>query len=109
MEIKTRAPKVGKEATVNYNVGKSLVENVDLFGEDKVNKIFTEQLVVKVQGGVRKCLENGQDPQAWADKFVPGEKAPSIAKDPKAAARAAISKMSEEERLTLIAEIQAEG
>ncbi len=104
--IVTKAPKVGKEESVNYNLGDTLAENVEIFGEDVVNKLFIGQTIIKVQAGVRKCLENGQDAQAWADNFVPGTRAPSIAADPKAAARAAISKMTPEERLELIAQLQ---
>ena len=107
MKISTKAPKVGKAADVEYPIGKNLAENVELFGEAIVNKVFEEQLRVKVQAGVRKCLEAGADPQAWADNYKPGDKSPAVPKDPKAAARAAISQMSEEERLELIASLQA--
>ena len=104
--ITAKAPKVSKEGSVSYKLGNTLAENIGIFGEAVVNKLFTEQTVVKVQGGVRKCLENGQDPQKWADAFIPGQRAPSIAADPKAAARIAVSKMSDKERLELIKELQ---
>ena len=106
IEIKTKAPKVGKEATVTYEHGATLAENVQLFGEGIVNDIFNQQLVVKIQAGVRQCLENAKDPQAWVNAYRPGVKAPSIAKDPKAAARLAISQMSEEEKMALRVEMR---
>jgi hypothetical protein len=106
MQIKAKAPKVSREGEVSYVIGETLAENVELFGEDLVNKIFIEQLIVKVQSGVRKCLETENDPQTWADGYKPGTKMPSAAKDPKTAARMAISKMSAEERMELIAQLQ---
>jgi len=105
--ISAKAPKVSKEGSVQYKLGVTLAENVEIFGEEVVNRLFTEQTVIKVQSGVRKCLENGQDAQKWANEFIPGTRTPAIARDPKAAARAAISKMTPEERLELIAQLQA--
>ena len=107
MKITAKAPKINKEATVEYTVGATLEENAELFGADKVNRLFTEQLVVKVQSGVRKCLEGGKDAQEWADKFVPGDRMPSVEKNPLAVASAAVSKMSDEERAELLAQLQA--
>ena len=108
MEIKTKAPKVGKEATVEFAFGTTLAENAEMFGEEIVNSIFVQKVVVNVQAGVRECLENGKDPFAWTAAYKPGVKAPSIAKDPKAAARLAISQMSDEEKMALIAELKGE-
>lgn len=108
LKITAKAPKVGEDAvcTVKFNSGESLKEAAKMFGEDVVLNIFEQQVIVKVQAGARKCLENGQDPQAWTDKYVPGVKAPSIAKDPVATARSAISQMSDEEKAALIADLQ---
>lgn len=106
-EIKVSAPKVSAEATIVYPIGETLEDNVEKFGEEVVNSIFIQQLVVKVQAGARTALENGKDAQLWANGYVPGQKAPSIAADPKAAARAALARMSEEERLQLIRDLQA--
>jgi len=103
MEIKTKAPKVGKEATVDYPIAATVEENITNFGANIVNDVFTDALVVKIQAGVRRCLEGDQDPIAWAAAYKPGTKAPSIAKDPKAAAMSAISRMSDEEKKELIA------
>lgn len=107
MKITAKAPKLNKEATVEYNIGTTLEENAELFGADKVNTLFCEQLVVKVQSGVRKCLEGDKDPQEWANTYVPGARMPSIEKSPLAAATAAVSKMSEEDRAALLAQLQA--
>lgn len=108
MEIKTKAPKVGKEATVEFAIGTTLAENAEMFGEEIVNSIFIQQVAVKVQAGVRQCLENAKDPQEWVASYKPGVKAPSIAKDPKTAARLAISQMSDEEKMALIEELRTE-
>jgi len=96
LQIETKAPKVGKEATVEYEVGASLAESAQIFGEQIVNDVFNQQLVVKIQAGVRTCLEQGKDPVAWAAVYKPGVRGPAIAKDPKLAARAAIGQMSVE-------------
>lgn len=107
LEIKTKAPKAGnKEAVVSFETGATLEESAELFGEATVLSMFERQLMVAIQAGVRKCLENGQDPQKWVNTFKPGVKAPSIAKDPVAAARSAISQMTEEEKAALIAQLQ---
>ena len=108
MEITAKAPKINKTATVNYNVGTNLDENIEIFGAERVNSLFVEQLTVKVQAGIRRCIEGDIDPQSWADGYKPGDRAPSIAKNPKAAARAAIGQMTEEEKLELIALLQSQ-
>lgn len=107
LKITAKAPKADNAiASVNFETGETVEESAEMFGADIVNDIFNQQVTVKVQAGVRKCLENGQDPQIWVDKYKPGEKAPSIAQNPVAAARSAISQMSEEEKAALIAQLQ---
>ena len=108
VKISVSAPKVNQSAEITYSIGETLSDNVDKFGEEVVNSIFTQQLIVKVQAGARTAMEGGKDPQLWASAYVPGQKAPSIVADPKSAARAALARMTPEERAALLRDLQGE-
>lgn len=107
-QISVTAPKVGKEAAVIYPLGDTLEEACELFGEDVVYNMYKGQATVRIQAGLRSCLEKGIDPVAWAASYKLGVKAPSIIADPKAAADAAISRMTDEERLALLEKMKAD-
>lgn len=95
-------PAQGKSASVIYKLGTSLTEACELFGEDVVYNLYIGQATVRIQAGIRACLEKGVDPVAWAAMYKLGTKAPSITADPQAAADAAISRMTDEQRLELL-------
>ena len=95
------------EATVQYDFGDNADEALELFGTDAVYSGFVANAKVTLQSGIRRCLENGRDPQAFADAWKPGVKTPSIAADPVAAAKAAFSKMSDEERMAFLEQLKS--
>ena len=107
MIVKAKAPKLGKETEVEYEFGKDLDESIDLFGATIVHSKFVSASTVDLQAALRRCLENGQDPVAYAEGWKPGMRAPSISKDPLAVATLAISQMSDEEKMKLIEQIKA--
>jgi hypothetical protein len=69
--------------------------------------LYHGQAKVRIQAGMRTCLEKGVDPAVWAASYKLGTKSPSIMGDPQAVAEAAISKMSAEERKALLERMMA--
>ena len=82
--------------TVEYEFGKDLAETTDFFTEGIVHSAAVAQFKVGLQSGLRSAMKRGIDPQAYADSWKPGVKAPSISADPMAAAKAAFSQMDDE-------------
>lgn len=107
-EISASAPKVGKKAAVDYPLGESLEEACELFGEDVVFGLYKGQATVRIQAGLRTCMEKGVDPVAWAANYKIGLKAPSIAADPNVAADIAISQMDEDAKRELLERMKAD-
>uniref|UniRef100_A0A6M3KZH9 Uncharacterized protein n=1 Tax=viral metagenome TaxID=1070528 RepID=A0A6M3KZH9_9ZZZZ len=106
MEVTAKLGKDGAKGTVEYEFGKDLDESADLFGPETVHSKFVAAAKVDLQAAIRRCLEGGTDPQAFADDWKPGMRAPSVAKDPMAMALAGISKMSDEQKAELIAKLR---
>ena len=98
LEVKASNPKTEQETVVVYDFGENLAEAEEMFGHDPVFQLYVAQGKVALQVGLRRCLEQGRDPQAFADSWKPGIKAPSISADPMAAARAAYARMTDEEK-----------
>lgn len=94
------------EGTVLYDFGDNIDEAIEKFGGDTVFSGFVANSKVTLQSGVRRCLENGRDPQAFADVWKPGVKAPSIAQDPMAAARSAFARMTDEEKAEFLQQLK---
>ena len=107
MQVTAKCPKNGKEATIEYNFGSNLTESIELFGETVVHSGFVADGKVTIQSAIRRYLEKGQDPNILTDTFKLGEKAPSVAADPKATALAAFAKMTAEDKQALIEQIRA--
>lgn len=106
--ISATAPKANDaEFEGEYDFGDDLSDAAEKYGEDVVFGLYKSQAVVRAQAGIRTCLEKGIDPAAWLAQWKPGSKAPSINADPKAAAFAAVSRMSDEEKAELLAKLQA--
>ena len=108
MEIKVTAPKVGDlEAVVNYDLGANLTEAVEKFTEEVVYNLYIGQAVVRIQQGLRNCLEKGIDPQKWISEYKLGSRGPSVSADPKASIMANFAKMSDEEKAEILAQLKA--
>lgn len=107
MNVTAKCPKINKEATIEYNFGENVQDAISMFGEEVVYNGFKADAVVTLQSAIRRYLEKGQDPAVLSSEWKPGQKAPSIAADPKATALAAFAKMSQEDKEALIAQIRA--
>ena len=107
MQVTAKCPKINKEATIEYNFGENVKDAISMFGEDVVFNGFKADAVVTLQSAIRRYLEKGQDPAILSNEWKPGQKAPSIAADPKAAALAAFAKMTVEDKQALIEQIRA--
>ena len=108
IEVKAKLGKEegGAACAVNWDAGNSVEEKVEMFGETVVDQAAEGQFKVQLQAGLRRCLEAGKDPQAYADAYKPGVRAPSIAADPYAAAVSAFSQMSPDEKAKYLQEIK---
>ena len=107
MQVTAKCPKISKEATIEYSFGENVQDAISMFGEDVVFNGFKADAVVTLQAAIRRYLEKGQDPSILSNEWKPGQKAPSIAADPKAAALAAFAKMTAEDKQALIEQIRA--
>ena len=107
MIVKVKAPKVEKEAEVDYDFGDNIQQSIELHGEAAVHTGFIKASVVDLQAGMRRTLEAGGDANVYASQFKPGVKMPSMPKDPMAAAKLAIGQMSDEDKQALINELMA--
>ncbi len=74
--INVRCPKADREFTVDYEFGDNLAENVELFGEEAVNKAFVSASIISIQGVARGAAENPENTnemiQERVSKFKPG-------------------------------------
>ena len=107
MEVKASNPKTEQEAVVEYDFGATVDEAVELFGADVVHDYFVGQAKVRLQAGLRACMEQGRDPVDYAKQWKPGVKAPSILTDPMAAATAAFGRMDEAQRREFLEKLSA--
>ena len=107
VEVTATIKKTGQTGACIYYFGEDLDEAVELFGSDVVMAFFVAQAKVALQARIRSCLKRGQNPEMLADTWKPGVLAPRLPTDPKAAAIAAFTMMSEEERKQALLEIQA--
>jgi len=102
IEVKASNPKTDQECAVMYDFGGTIEEAVDNFTGDVVHSLYVAQAKVVLQAALRRCMEQGRDPGDFAASWKPGVKAPSIAADPIAAAKAAFAKMSDEDKAAFL-------
>lgn len=98
IEVSAKNTDTGAEAKVTYDFGDNLQESVSLYGENVVHEMFVSQAKVRLQAGLRSCMDTGKDPVEFAANWKPGVKAPSISADPFAVAKAAFAKMDDEKK-----------
>lgn len=102
VEVKATHPKTEAECAVMYDFGDTISEATQLYGEDVVYNLYQSQAKIRLQAGLRICLEQGRNPDDYAKQWKPGVKAPSITADPMAAAKAAFGRMSDEEKAVFL-------
>ena len=96
----------GKEATLNFDFGKDMAEAVEKFGEEVVFTNFRKSAKIDLQSVIRRYLVAGKDPQDLLKLWKPGVTLERTV-DPKAAAKNAFSKMTDDEKKQFIAELKA--
>jgi len=109
VDVSVKAPKVGKEATLQYDFGNDLDDAVAKFGAGVVFSNFVQNAIIVLQGAMRSRLQKGGDVAALATIWKPGVKLQAVARDPKAAAIAAFATMSAEEKKKFLADLKAAG
>lgn len=96
--------------TVSYLTGETLKENADLFGEEPVNSLFLQKLVIWVADFCRPKAEAGMplpEIQAALDARKPGVTGPRVSKaDPVSSFLAKFAKMTPEAQLTALRQIK---
>ena len=94
--------------STTYEFGDNLDGNVGLFGSDVVNSGFEADAVVYLQGVMRSEAKKGRTQEQvteYMKSIKLGVKRTATAIDPKAALRAALAGMSQEERKAYIADL----
>lgn len=109
VNVSVKAPKVGKEATLQYDFGNDLDDAVKKFGAGVVFSNFVQNAIIVLQGAMRSRLQKGGDVAALATIWKPGVKLQAVAQDPKAAAIAAFANFSAEEKKKFLADLKAAG
>ena len=107
-EIKVRAPKVGKEATIQYEFPADLATLTAKFGEAEIFNAAKAQLTIAIQSRIRTLLEDGADQaaiEAMAAEWRPGMVTRRVA-DPVAALKSKLATMGSEDAKALLAELR---
>lgn len=94
---------------VDYDFGDTLDEAIELFTEEVILSLFKQSAVIKAQSQLRSCLKADKDEDginAHFGTWKPGIAVARVAKDPKAEGLKAFEKMTPEERVDYIEELQ---
>ena len=107
----TTSKKVGdevKEVVVQYDFGDNLAEAVAKFGEEIVFTNARRNMVIGLQGVIRRLIETNKAElaQSTADAYKPGVQMERGKVDPKQRAIAAFRGMTPEERAEFIRELK---
>ena len=108
MNISFRAPKVAKEATIDYAMPETLSALVEKFGESEVLRFAQSQIVVALQARGRTMLEDGATPEQIAETFagwLPGQVVRKSV-DPIALLKAKLAGMAPEDSRAILAELR---
>jgi hypothetical protein len=106
---KTKVGDETREATMVYNVGEDVHEDIEMFGEKSVHDGFTDDLIIALQGKMRACLTQGMGQEEIVN-FLAGWK-PGVtltrSVDPVAELirRYKAGEMSDEDKAKLVAEL----
>ena len=113
MLIETSAPKVDRSISVEYDFGGNLEAAVGLFGADVVYSNFEDNVVIGLQGLVRRNLEKKDDKfmsdeeiRAAVEAWAPGVGAKRG--DPLAALMSRFQKLTPEKQAEMIAKLKGE-
>lgn len=107
IEITAEKTNVG-ECTVSYDMGDTVSELVDQFGEEVVYSRARQSVIIAIQAYIRSQLESEKSPeeiQASVADWKPGVRKP--AKTPEDRAREALGSMTAEQRAAFLKELKA--
>ena len=107
-EIKVRAPKVGKEATIQYEFPSDMAGLVAKFGEAEVFAAAKAQFTIAIQARMRTLLEGGSDLESitrLVNEWRPGVVV-RTAVDPVAALKNKLATMDSESAKAILAELR---
>lgn len=99
-EVSVKAPKVGREVTVEADIPESLDALVAKYGEEAVTTAAIGNFRIALQGFLRQMLEGGASDEKVAEaaiSWVPGAK-----RDTTAALISKVGKMSADEKAALM-------
>ncbi len=96
----------GHEGTLNYDFGVDLDDAVAKFGAEVVFTNFRKSAKIDLQSVMRRYMSAGRDINELLTKWKPGVTLERTV-DPKAAAKNAFAKMSDEEKKQFIQELKA--
>ena len=96
----------GAEASLNYDFGADLKDAVNKFGDEVVFTNFRKSAKIDLQSVMRRYLTAGKDVADLLNIWKPGVTLERTV-DPKAAAKNAFSKMSDEEKRAFIQELKS--
>jgi len=111
MEITTNAPKTNRSLTVEYDFGGTIERAIELFGAEVVYSNFEDNVVIALQGLVRRYLEKVGD-KAVDDDYIRAKVAewkPGVGtkrSDPFEALIARFNKMSPEKKEEILAKLR---
>jgi len=73
--ITTKSPASQRQVTIKRNLGATLAESVELFGEEVVHSHALNQIEIRIQGAVRNVLDSGHKVKKDKDgnETKPGE------------------------------------
>jgi hypothetical protein len=101
--IKANDTKLNKEASINFDMPASLKEMSDKWGESATYDLAKRQATIQIQAQMRTAMKTNNDVNVAA-AYKPGVTNARMV-DPLAAAKAALSAMSAEERTKWLREI----
>lgn len=95
------------EGSFNFQVGESLAEDIEMYGEDTVREMWLRAATVKGQSAIRSELESGTHSDDVAEQLATWR--PDVThtakKDPKTAILSNWKNLSEEEREAILADL----
>ena len=102
MEISANAPKIDKSATIAIECfGETIEEDLQLVGADVVKSNYEANVVITIQGAIRRMLTAGSDAAAIQEAlkdYKPGQAVRRGVVDVKAGYKAWFSALSPEEK-----------
>lgn len=94
---------------VEYEFGETAEEAIELFGGEVVHSLFEQAAVIKAQSQLRACLKADKDEEGIEAHFgiwKPGVAVARVSKDPMEEGLKAFEKMTPEERVMYIEDLQ---